>query len=302
MKSMMVVLVGAALACVNCGEPNAAGDPPADSGLADSGGWAPDAGGQSDAAVGADDAKIVSFEFPAAIACEQSAQAWVEVENTGSSTWTREAEYKLGAVGDSDPLSATTRVELPDGVTVAPGEKWTFDITLVAPAQSGAQLSDWQMLREQVAWFGQSVAPTVNVDCTPKVPTPYRFDVIQQVASDYAHLLQINTWESCGEFVQRVLAALDDPAWGHVGKTAGEGQYSPPNFEHWVDGHLVTGFSHDVIWHKPSNQQVDIIINAAANSDANPAIWGPAQVGWEEIDPVHYRDNNPWLPAVPAGP
>lgn len=321
MKAITVVLLGIAAACVICCRPIDGARRP----------LGPDAGGAGDAAVGDaavgdavaedavagdaaagdavagdavagdDNAEIVSFEFPVSIACGEMAQAWVQVKNTGATTWTRDAGYKLGAVGDSDPLSQDTRILLPEETSVTPGATWQFNLSLLAPAQAGTHLSEWQMVREYVAWFGQSIAPTVNVDCEPTVPTPNRFDVVQQVASEYGHLLDTNTWESCGVFVQRVLMALNDPDWGHVGKTEGEGQYSPPAFEHWVDGYLITGFSHDVIWHLPSNRQVDIIINAAANSDPDPSIWGPANVGWEEIPREYYRANNPWLPAVPVG-
>jgi hypothetical protein len=313
-NKIVASLVGAALAIAGCsgfiddldpapatGKGGSAGSAAGGSAGAAGTGGTSGAGAQPDSGVapGEDDAAIVSFQFPQLVACKAAAAAQVVVKNVGTSTWTPAGGYKLGAVGDSDPLSQLTRATLPDGTAVAPGETWQFELALVAPEQEGSYLSDWQMVRENVAWFGQSVAPTVSVECAPKLPDPpYRFDVVQQVANDYGHLLQTNTWASCGEFVQRVLVALNDPDWGHVGKTAGEGQYSPPNFDHWVDGHLITGFSHDVIWHKPSNRQIDIVINAAANSDANPAIWGPASVGWEEIDPVHYRENNPWLPAV----
>jgi hypothetical protein len=313
-------LLGAALAITGCSgfidggdekaaAPGAGGSGGGSTGGSAGGSWGgsagasgvPNNGGAHSGGVpGVDDAEIASIEFPSAIACQKSAAAKITVKNAGSSTWTPDAGYALGAVGDSDPLSPSTRIALPAGTAVAPGQSWEFALTLNAPDQAGSYLSDWQMVREQVAWFGQSVAPTVAVECEQTwPPTPYRFDVVQQVASQYGHLLQTNTWESCGEFVQRVLVALNDPDWGHVGKTEGEGQYSPPGFSQWVDGYLLTGFSHDVIWHKPSNRQVDIVINAAANSDANPAIHGPASVGWEEIEREHYRDNNPWLPAIP---
>jgi hypothetical protein len=124
-------------------------------------------------------------------------------------------------------------------------------------------------------------------------------EALDAVAARHPELLSTNTYESTGKFIQLVLKEMNDPDWGYVGKTAGESQHTPAGFTpRWVNGHLVTGFSHDVIFHKPTHRQVDIIVNAAANSDHRPHIWGPAQISWQEIPPQHYRPNNPWLPAT----
>lgn len=243
-----------------------------------------------------DDAEISDTSFPQSIACNQSGQASVTVKNTGTSSWTPGGGYKLGAVDDSDPFHVGGRILLPSGSSILPGQSWTFGIPLVAAGQAGSHVSDWRMVREGVTWFGQSTNPTVAVTC--QTVTPDVYSVIQQVAAQRPDLLTTNTWESCGTFVQYVLQALNSPDWGHVGKTAGEGQYSPPGFSMVVDGYQLTGFSHDVIWHKPSNKQVDIVGNAAARSDPDPAIWGNAVVHWDEIPSQHYRPNNPWLAPV----
>jgi hypothetical protein len=156
------------------------------------------------------------------------------------------------------------------------------------------------MVRQDTT-FGPIATGQIEVDCSVPLPeVPNVFDVVQAVAAEYGYLLEINTFESCGEFIQRVLMTLDDPDWGHVGKTAGEMQHTPASFEaFYVEEHLITGFSHDVIYHRPSDGQVDIIIAAAANSDPNPEIWQTANIGWDVIPREHYRDNNPWIPAVP---
>ncbi len=133
------------------------------------------------------------------------------------------------------------------------------------------------------------------------VELPDVFDVVQAVAAEYPQLLEINTYESCGELVQRVLMALaEDPEWGHVAKTAGESQYTPPGFEpRDVDGHLITGFSQDAIFHRAAYRQVDIIANSSANSDPDRSIHGPATITWQVIEPEFYRPNNPWMATVP---
>jgi hypothetical protein len=129
-------------------------------------------------------------------------------------------------------------------------------------------------------------------------PTPYVMDIIEDVARLYPHLLETNTWQSTGEFTQRVVLALCAgvaPAsceWGHVGKSAGEGGATL---------HTGVRVSHDVIWHKPSNQQVDILAYAAANSHPDPVEVppGPATLTWIEIPRHEYRPSNLWTPAQP---
>lgn len=130
------------------------------------------------------------------------------------------------------------------------------------------------------------------------VSTPNELAVVHAVNAEFPHLLQINTIVSCTEFTQRVLARLNGD-WGHVAKTAGEGQGVPVGFTpRDVNGHHITGVSYDVIFHQPSNRQVDIIANGTANE---PGPWphGPGTPIWAEIDREHYRPNNPWIPKVP---
>jgi hypothetical protein len=131
-------------------------------------------------------------------------------------------------------------------------------------------------------------------------PTPNREALVHEVASLYPALLVTNTWQSTGEFTQRVVLALcagTTPlacAWGHVGKSAGEGGATL---------HTGVRVSHDVIWHKPSNRQVDILGYAAANSHHDPVEVppGPAAIQWDEIPREYYRASNVWTPAQPFG-
>jgi hypothetical protein len=246
-----------------------------------------------------DDAEIVTFEYPDLMPCAAWDSIRLVVRNTGVTTWSANAGYSLVALDAGAPFTApTTRMDLPEAVEVTPGGTWSFELSVQAPEQDGSYTSSWQMARDEVA-FGPMASGQISVDCSAPIPEPPdRFDVVEMVAQEYGHLLEINTYESCGEFVQRVLMALDDD-WGHVGKTAGEAQHTPEGFEpHHVEGHLITGFSHDVIYHRTSDRQIDIIVNASANSDHDPAIWGPASISWQLIPQEHHRDNNPWIPTV----
>lgn len=142
------------------------------------------------------------------------------------------------------------------------------------------------------------VEPSKPALCSMRDSDP--FGCVRQVAAVYPQLLLTNTYESCLEFTQRVLEVLG-PDYGHVAKTAGESQSVPRGFTPVVvNGFLITGVSHDAIKHRVTGQVIDLLGNASANSDPNPKIHGPAQIQWAKVPPEHWRENNPYLPAVPV--
>lgn len=149
------------------------------------------------------------------------------------------------------------------------------------------------------------VVPPSSPFCAMRESDP--LGCVRQVAAIFPQLLQTNTYESCLEFTQRVLEVLG-PEWGHVSKTAGESQSVPRGFTplevRGSDGNLytITGVSHDAIKHRLTGQVVDLLGNASANSDPNPAIHGPARIQWGVVPSEHNRVNNPFLPTVPVLP
>lgn len=133
----------------------------------------------------------------------------------------------------------------------------------------------------------------------PLAPSCVEIECVRQAAAKYGELLQINTYESCVEFTQRVLELLG-PDWGHVGKTAGESQSVPHGFTPVdVRGFRITGVSHDAIKHRLTGQVVDLLGNASANSDPDPKIHGPASIQWAPVPAQYWREQNPYVPAVP---
>ncbi len=108
----------------------------------------------------ADDAQVVSSDFPASLAAGETGTARVTVRNSGTATWT--TDYRLGAVDDSDPF-AEGRIYFPDGTRIAPGGEHTFTIALTAPSNPGDHRTDWRMVHEGVRWFGASVVKTITV-------------------------------------------------------------------------------------------------------------------------------------------
>ena len=128
------------------------------------------AGGTGGGAAGTDGATIVSHTLPTAMSCGASASATVTLRNSGTSTWitTTANPYRLGYVGDVAapflPPGATPRVELPS--TVAPGATVTLPVQLRAPALAGTFDARFQMLEENVRWFGAVAASTITVSCS----------------------------------------------------------------------------------------------------------------------------------------
>ena len=143
-----------------------------------------------------------------------------------------------------------------------------------------------------------SPKPEPGALCAERVSAP--LECVRQVAAAFPDLLTTNTYESCLEFTQRVLAVLG-PDYGHVAKTAGESQSVPPGFEpRQVGNYWITGVSHDAIKHRVTGQVVDLLGNASANSDPDPKIHGPASPQWNLIPAQYWRESNPFIPAVPV--
>ena len=127
-----------------------------------------------------DDATIVSDDIPTSMEAGTPYTIHVTVKNTGGKAW--DYNFRLGAIGENDPV-ATTRQYLPTGITVAPGQSYTFTFTMTAPKSPGTYITDWQMVHEGVKWFGNTVSRNISVaDTTPSTLTfsPSSFDPSNQ--------------------------------------------------------------------------------------------------------------------------
>ena len=113
------------------------------------------------------DSKVVEHGIPITLKSGEIVEAFVEMKNTGTSTWSEAEEFRLGALNDSDPFLAQNRVKLPEGVEVCPGENWVFEFSMVGLPIPGFYTSDWKMVREHVEWFGGVVSNDVKVSCPP---------------------------------------------------------------------------------------------------------------------------------------
>jgi hypothetical protein len=102
-------------------------------------------------------ARFIDQDIPVEMSAGRTYQVSVVMVNTGSKPWTREKGYKLGSQTPQDNLLwGLGRVELEPAESVAPGARKTFTFAVTAPEAPGDYPIQWEMLREQVAWFGDT--------------------------------------------------------------------------------------------------------------------------------------------------
>jgi hypothetical protein len=104
----------------------------------------------------------------------------VTMKNTGTTTWNRNAGYKLGSQSPQDNIRwSLGRVELGPSDSIPPGGTKRFDFQVRAPATAGNYPFQWRMLRELVEWFGD-FTPTLNVNvvASSMLRVKYRYHVI----------------------------------------------------------------------------------------------------------------------------
>jgi len=132
-----------------------------------------------------DDARVVRSIYPQWMIPGETGRIHVTMANVGTATWTTESGYRLGAVGDSDPVAESTRIDVAGPVMGSPSTPgvFTFDIYIHAPTDIGSYASDWQMVHDGVGWFGPVTNGNVEVRadlalCPAPAPPPVdRFNV-----------------------------------------------------------------------------------------------------------------------------
>lgn len=108
--------------------------------------------------------EYVSDTVPSVMLAGQTYNVSVTFRNRGV-VWRNDKNFRLGAVGDSDPFTSFNRVNISG--EVLPGREYTFNFQMKAPA-AGTYTTDWRMVRDGVAWFGPTLTKTVDV--SPNVP------------------------------------------------------------------------------------------------------------------------------------
>ncbi len=116
-----------------------------------------------------DQAYWVSQTVPSSLGVGEVHSISITMSNTGSSTWTTAAGYKLGTQNPQDNVTwGLARAGLPGSASIAPGQQVTFAFNITAPSSPGTYNLELRMLREGTAWFGDfspNVAVTVGAPC-----------------------------------------------------------------------------------------------------------------------------------------
>lgn len=116
-------------------------------------------------------ATAVSINVPTSMTAGQQYPVSVTMRNTGTATWTEGGLYRLGAVNPQDnSIWGSGRVLLNSGESIGPGQQKTFNWTAQAPAAPGTYNFQWRMVRDGVAWFGDSTANAVVTVSAPTGP------------------------------------------------------------------------------------------------------------------------------------
>ncbi|MGQ9456634.1 MAG: fibronectin type III domain-containing protein [Armatimonadota bacterium] len=113
-------------------------------------------------------AEYVSDTIPSTIVSGRSVSVSITFRNRGVA-WSEDHQFRLGAVGDSDPFAAH-RHHI-NGV-VMPGGLYTFTFTMTAPITPGDYVTDWRMVRDGVTWFGDVLTKVVRVMPPPDTEPP----------------------------------------------------------------------------------------------------------------------------------
>ena len=116
----------------------------------------------------ADDAQIARHTIPAVMMPGIVYNVEVEVRNTGTSTWTMGAGYRLKAAKNDDQLRTVDAVPMKPAETVRPGEVARFEVRLQAPQTPGYYATEWRMSRG-VNEFGLEVDMKVKVGNDPAI-------------------------------------------------------------------------------------------------------------------------------------
>ncbi|MBS2030233.1 MAG: hypothetical protein JST54_20185 [Deltaproteobacteria bacterium] len=133
---------------------------------------------------GTNDATFVSQNVPTNVVAGSTFQVTVVMQNSGNMAWALYPSkgYYLGTQHPQDNTTfGTNRIFMDASACVAPGSSYTFTATLTAPSTPGTYTMQWQMLQDQVQWFG-ATTPVVNISVNaPSLPAPPRRDQVGAV-------------------------------------------------------------------------------------------------------------------------
>lgn len=115
---------------------------------------------------GENNARFMSQSVPTRLRPGEPTQAEITLLNTGSSVWSPELGFLLGAQSPRDNRTFRDG-RVPLEARVPAGKAYTFRFPFAAPRQPGVYTFQWRMLREHVEWFGDRTPPVRIVVAPP---------------------------------------------------------------------------------------------------------------------------------------
>jgi len=103
--------------------------------------------------------ELVNDTIPTTMVAGQTYDVSITFRNRGV-VWNGARSFGRGAVDDSDPFTLLNRLDIAG--EVGPGNTYTFYFQMRAPG-GGDYVSDWQMVREGYAWFGETLSKQIHV-------------------------------------------------------------------------------------------------------------------------------------------
>ena len=108
------------------------------------------------------DAAIISHTAPITVNHEDSYSFDITVQNTGTKTWSENAKNRLCIWQDGADWGY--RLYLPDGVTVKPGEEYTFTLQGFVLPEAESTYLEFQMLQEGICYFGEKQRADIRAE------------------------------------------------------------------------------------------------------------------------------------------
>lgn len=108
------------------------------------------------------DAEVISHTTPSVVNHTDSYTFDITVKNTGSVDWSESQQIRFCIWQDG--VDHGYRLLIPDGVTVAPGEEYTFTLEGFVLPEADSTYLEFQMLQEGVRYFGEK--ERVNITAT----------------------------------------------------------------------------------------------------------------------------------------
>src|SRR5262245_43627954 len=182
-------------------------------------------------------AVFVNQSVPAAMTAGQQYSVSVTMGNTGGTTWTAGAMYRLGAINPYDnTVWGTNRVPIAAGESIAPNQQKTFTWTVTAPPAAGSYNFQWRMVQAGVTWFGgNSTNAVVTVSGAPNaayvsssVPTTMVAGQLYSVSVTMRNTGSTN-WTPAALYRLGAINPYDNSTWGMNRVALAAGDSIAPN-------------------------------------------------------------------------